>query len=72
MSAKPEFDLFATGSQTTAQKEASLEQLARRLVLDYYGTAMCGGFPMAAVELSAAERMNGCQIIAEAHRLGLI
>lgn len=32
MSAKPEFDLFATGSQTTAQKEASLEQLARRLV----------------------------------------
>lgn len=51
---------------------ASLSQEARRLVMDYYGTAMHSGMFAAGGDLVAAQQMSDAQIVAEARKLGLL
>ena len=38
---------------------------------DYYGTAMCSGFPMAVVELSQAQNASPQELVDMARRAGL-
>lgn len=52
-------------------EDASLAQEARRLVMDYYGTAMHSGMFAAGGDLIAAQQMSDTQVIAEARKLGL-
>ena len=32
-------------------------------LMDYYGTAMCGGFPMAVIDLGKVERASEAELI---------
>ena len=49
----------------------NIDQLRKQL-LDYYGTAICSGFPMAIMDASKIECMRDEEIIEEADKLGLI
>ena len=49
----------------------NIEELKERLI-NYYGTAMYNGFPMAVIELSRIENMSDEEIIREARKIGLI
>ena len=44
----------------------------RKQVVDYYGTAMFNGNPMAMMELENVKRMNNEQLQREARKLGII
>ena len=48
-----------------------IDELRERLI-DYYGTAMYSGFPMAIIDLSRIENMSDEEIIREARKIGLI
>ena len=52
-------------------RENETEQLRKKLE-DYYGTAMCSGFPMAMMELEEVRRASDEEIIQMAQRLGKI
>ena len=43
----------------------------RRDLMDYYGTAMTGGFPMAMVDLGRVQRASGDELLAMARQVGL-
>ena len=43
----------------------------RRDLMDYYGTAMTGSFPMAMSELDTVRRASGDQLLAMAKQAGL-
>ena len=43
----------------------------RRDLMDYYGTAMFSGFPMAVVDLSRIERASDEELIEIAHKNGV-
>jgi hypothetical protein len=51
---------------------ASLANKARRLVMDYYGTAMQSGMFAAGADLTAVQHISDTQIVAEARMLGLL
>lgn len=48
-----------------------IDELKQRLI-DYYGTAMYSGFPMAIIDLSKIENMSDEEIIREARKIGII
>lgn len=48
-----------------------IDELKQRLI-DYYGTAMYSGFPMAIIDLSRIENMSDEEIIREARKIGII
>ena len=48
-----------------------VDELRERLI-DYYGTAMFNGFPMAMFDLEKVKRMSDEEIIEEAYRVGII
>ena len=39
-------------------------------LMDYYGTAMVGGFPMAVIELGQVERASESELVQIAQKLG--
>ena len=39
-------------------------------LMDYYGTAMVGGFPMAVIELGQVERASESELLQIAQKLG--
>ena len=43
----------------------------RRDLMDYYGTAMTGGFPMAMADLGRVQRASGDELLAMARQAGL-
>ena len=43
----------------------------RRDLMDYYGTAMASGFPMAVVDLGRVQRASGDELLAMARQAGL-
>ncbi len=51
--------------------EKDIEEIRSEL-MDYYGTAMVNGFPMAVVDLSKIESMNENELCELAEELGLI
>jgi hypothetical protein len=51
---------------------AILANEARRLVMDYYGTALHSGMFAAGGDLTAVQHMSDTQIVAEARKLGLM
>ena len=51
--------------------EKEIEKIKNELI-DYYGTAMMNGFPMAVMELSDIENLSDDEIIALAEELGLV
>ena len=42
----------------------------RRDLIDYYGTAMAGGFPMAVIDLAKIERASDSEIVRIAEKNG--
>lgn len=48
-----------------------IEELKERII-DYYGTAMCNGFPMAMMDIARVENMSDEEVIKEARKIGLI
>ncbi len=51
--------------------EKDIEEIRSEL-MDYYGTAMVNGFPMAVVDLDEIERMDEDELREMAEELGLI
>ena len=47
-----------------------MEEL-RQLLLDYYGTAMCSGNPMAAIKLAEVESASPQQLLQLAAEIGI-
>ena len=43
----------------------------RRDMKNYYGTAMCNGFPMAVMDLSEVEHMSDCELVELAQKNGV-
>lgn len=43
----------------------------RKDIIDYYGTAMFSGFPMAMMDISDVKRMTNEELLREAKRIGL-
>ena len=46
-------------------------QRLRKDLIDYYGTAMTGGFPMAVMDLSRVERASDRELIELARKKGV-
>lgn len=46
-----------------------MEQL-RKMLLDYYGTAMCSGNPIATIKLAEVEKATAQELIKLARELG--
>ena len=59
------FDRFNNNNNNNNEK-------IRKQVIDYYGTAMFNGNPMAMMDLENARRMNNEQLQREARKLGII
>ena len=43
----------------------------RKDVIDYYGTAIFSGFPMAMMDISKIEKMTNEELLGEARKIGL-
>ena len=43
----------------------------KRALMDYYGTAMHSGFPMAVIDLGNIEKMSPEDLVSLAYKLGL-
>ena len=43
----------------------------RRDIMDNYGTAMCSGFPMAAIDLAKVESLSDYELVEYAKRNGV-
>ena len=48
-----------------------IQELKERII-DYYGTAMFNGFPMAMIYIAKIENMSNEEIMKEARKIGLI
>lgn len=49
---------------------SDIEEL-RETIIDYYGSAMTSGFPMAVIELAEVENASDDELIEIAKRIGL-
>lgn len=43
----------------------------RKDIIDYYGTAMFSGFPMAMMDIADVKRMTDEELVREAKKIGL-
>ena len=62
--------IFNIGKESLVEQKIDIDRL-REDILDYYGTAMFNGFPMAVMDLSKVERMSDRELVELAQKNGV-